>query len=165
MEYQKVKLICKQRFDFEGKTHFPGEVTSQIERVARRWVARGLVEYADPNALTRNGYLKHPKVSIIILVKDALKWVRNCIESLNTYTNNFELILVDNGSDKKTKEFLKSLDWLDYTLITNAENMGFSYGNNQAIKIAKYDYICFLNSDTLLSPNWLGKLMRSSKYF
>lgn len=164
MEYQKVKLICKQRFDFEGKTYFPSEVTSQIERVARRWVARGLCQYADPNAITRNGYLKHPKVSIVILIKDALKWVRNCIESLNRYTNNFELILVDNGSDKKTKDFLKSLDWLDYTLITNEQNMGFSYGNNQAIKIAKYDYVCFLNSDTLLSPNWLGKLMRGFKY-
>ncbi len=164
MEYIKIKLICKQRFDFEGKTYFPGEAAYQIERVARRWVSRGLCEYADPNAVTRNGYLKHPKVSIVILIKDALKWTRNCIDSLNRYTNNFELILVDNGSNSKTKEFLRNLDWLDYTLITNKENMGFSYGCNQGIKASKCDYICFLNSDTLLTPNWLGKLMRGFKY-
>lgn len=164
MELNKVKLICLQRFDFEGRTYFPGEITYQIERVARRWVSRGLVKYADPNALTRNGIIKHDKVSIIILVKDALEYVKKCIESLNRYTNNFELILIDNGSNEETKKYLAGLDCLDYTLITNKENKGFSYGCNQGIKIAKYDYICFLNSDTLLSPNWLGKLMRGFKY-
>ncbi len=161
---EKQKLICKQRFEFEGKTYFPGEITEQIERVANRWVSRGLANYTDPNAITRNGYLKHPKVSIVILIKDALKYTKDCIESVNKYTNNFELILVDNGSREKTKAWLKHLDWLDYKLITNKTNKGFSYGNNQAIKIAKYDYICFLNSDTLVSPNWLGKMMRGFKY-
>jgi len=164
MELNKVKLICIQRFDFENKTYFPGEVVYQIERVARRWVSRGLVKYADPNALTRNGLIKHEKVSIVILVKDALEYVKKCIESLNRYTNNFELILVDNGSNAVTKKYLAELNYLDYTLITNSKNKGFSYGCNQGIKAAKYDYICFLNSDTLLSPNWLGKLMRGFKY-
>lgn len=162
--YSKVKVVAKQRFEFEGKTYFPGEVSYQVERVARRWASRGIAEYADPNAVTRNGCIKHPKVSIVILIKDALGYVKQCIKSLNTYTNNFELILVDNGSGPKTKKFLENLDWLDYTLITNEENKGFSYGNNQAIKIAKYDYVCFLNSDTLVSPGWLGKLMRGFKY-
>lgn len=164
MELNKVKLICKQRFPFEGKIYFYGEVTHQIERIARRWVSRGIADYADPNASTRNGYTKHDKVSIIILVKDALEYVKKCIESLNRYTNNFELIIIDNGSNSETKKWLKNLDWLDFTLITNKENKGISYGWDQGIKVAKYDYICFLNSDTLLSPNWLGKLMRGFKY-
>ncbi|GAI73014.1 unnamed protein product [marine sediment metagenome] len=56
-------------------------------------------------------YVKHPKVSIIILVKDALKYVDKCLKSLNKYTNNYELILVDNNSKKKTKDYLKKLDW------------------------------------------------------
>src|SRR5450830_604727 len=110
MELNKAKLICLQRFDFENKTYFYGEVTYQIDRVARRWVSRGLAKYADPNALTRNGYLKHDKVSIVILIKDALKYVQGCIESLNRYTNNFELILVDNGSNTETKKYLAGLD-------------------------------------------------------
>jgi GT2 family glycosyltransferase len=100
----------------------------------------------------------------VILVKDALDYVKECIRTLNSYTDNFELIIVDNGSNKKTKDWLKKLDWLDYTLIENEENMGFSYGCNQGIKAAKYDYVCFLNSDTRLTPNWLGKLMRGFKY-
>ncbi len=160
----KIKVIAVQRFEFESKIHFPGEVSYQIERVARRWISRGIAKYADPDAIISGGYIRHPKVSIVVLVKDALYYVKKCLKTLNAYTNNYELIIVDNGSNKETKEFIKNLDWFDYTLITNKENKGFSYGNNQAIKIAKYDYICFLNSDTLLTPNWLGKLMKGFKY-
>lgn len=106
-------------------------------------------------------YVKHPKVSIIILVKDALKYVDKCLKSLNKYTNNYELILVDNNSKKPTKDYLKKLDWFDYTLITNKGNKGFAYGCNQAISVATTDYSCFLNSDTVLSENWLGKMMKA----
>lgn len=113
---------------------------------------------------TPGEYLKHPKVSIVILVKDALYYVKKCLKSLKTYTDNYELIIVDNDSKEKTKKYLKSIDWLDFTLITNKENKGVSYGWNQAIKIAKYDYVCLLNSDTMLSPNWLGKLMRGFNF-
>lgn len=162
--YNRIKVIAVQRFEFEDKIHFPGEVSYQIERVARRWISRGIAKYADPNAIISGGYIKHPKVSIVILVKDALYYVKKCLKSLNAYTDNYELIIVDNDSKEKTKKYLKSIDFMDFTLITNKENKGFSYGNNQGIKIAKYDYICSLNSDTLLSPNWLGKLMRGFKF-
>ncbi len=103
------------------------------------------------------------KVSIIILVKDALYYVKKCLESLKKYTKNYELIIVDNNSNKETKEYLENIDWLDFTLITNKENIGFGYGNNQGIKIAKCKYICFLNSDTIVTPNWLAKLIQCFK--
>jgi len=106
-------------------------------------------------------YVKHPKVSIIILVKDALKYVDKCLRSLNKYTNNYELILVNNNSKEETKDYLKKLDWFDFTLITNKTNKGFAYGCNQGISVATSDYYCFLNSDTVLSENWLGKMMKA----
>ena len=106
-------------------------------------------------------YIKHPKVSIIILIKDALKYVDQCLRSVNKYTNNYELILVDNDSKKPTKDYLKKLDWFDYTLITNKENKGFAYGCNQGISVATTDYLCFLNSDTVVAENWMGKMMKA----
>jgi glycosyltransferase involved in cell wall biosynthesis len=164
MELNKVKLVCKQRFDFEGKTYFPGEVTSQIERVAKRWVSRGLCDYPDPNEVIHISYEKHEKVSIVILVKDALEYVKKCIESLLKHTDNFELIVVDNNSKAETKKYLKDISCDEYTLITNDKNKGISYSWNQGIKIAKYDYICFLNSDCIVTADWLKKLMRGFKY-
>jgi len=161
---RKVKVTAIQRFQFENKTWFIGDTGYVVERVAKRWVSRGIAKYAEPELLPNREGRKHDKVSVVILVKDALDYVKRCIKSLNDYTNNFELIIVDNGSNAKTKQWLKNLDWLDYTLIENKENKGFSYGCNQGIKAAKYDYVCFLNSDTLLTPNWLEKLMRGFKY-
>ncbi|MFA5558765.1 MAG: glycosyltransferase [Methanofastidiosum sp.] len=159
-----VKLIITQRFNFESKTYLVGETTEQIERVARRWVSRGIAKFADENYILKSQNYKHEKVSIVILVKDALDYVKRCIESLIEYTENYELIIVDNGSNSETKKWLSEFGWIDYTLIENKENKGVSYGWNQAIKVAKYNYICFLNSDTLLTPGWLGKLMKGFKY-
>ena len=158
-----IKII--RQFSDNDKTYFPGEIYKSPYEIARRYISRGDAEWLEGNNedLT-GGRINHPKVSIVILIKDALKYVEKCIRSLNENTHNFELILVDNGSNADTKDWLAKLDWLDYTLIENKENKGFSYGCNQGIKVAKYDYICFLNSDTLLSPNWLGKLMRGFKY-
>jgi GT2 family glycosyltransferase len=158
-------IKIKRRFEDSGRVYFPGEVLTSIYEVARRYVSRGDAEFVTGGEIDiTGGFLRHPKVSIVILVKDALGYVKNCIRSLNTYTSNFELIIVDNGSNQETKEWLENFGWLDFTLITNKKNMGFSYGCNQGIKAAKYDYVCLLNSDTLLSPNWLGKLMRGFKY-
>ena len=159
-----VKVRAKQKFDFEGRTWYPGDTGEVFERVAKRWISRGIADYADPNYVNDRNYKWHPKVSIIILIKDALHYTKQCLRSLIKYTQNYELILVDNGSRQDTKDFLNKLGWTDYKLITNKENKGFSYGNNQAIKAATCDYICFLNSDTLLSPNWLGKMMLGFKF-
>lgn len=103
------------------------------------------------------------KVSIVISVKDALYYVKKCLESVMKYTTNYELIIIDNNSKEETKAFLKNIDYLDYTLITNKENKGTPYGRNQGIKIAKSNYICFLDSDTIVTPNWLDKLMKCFK--
>jgi GT2 family glycosyltransferase len=153
-----IKIVRK--FKDCNKFYFPNEIYSAPEEVARRYVSRGDAQWVDEEEIIE---VEHEKVSIVILVKDALDYIKKCIESLIKYTDNYELIIVDNDSKKETKEYLKSLN-IGYTLIENSKNMGVSYGWNQGIKVAKYDYICFLNSDTVLTPNWLGKLMRGFKY-
>lgn len=93
------------------------------------------------------------KLSIITLTYNNLKYTKKYIESLYKYTRNFELIIVDNGSTDGTREYLKTLSG-NVKLIFNDENLGFSKGNNQGIKIAEGEYIGFLNNDILLYPNW-----------
>jgi len=98
------------------------------------------------------------KTSIIIPVKDALNYFKKCIDSIRKYTTDYELIIIDNDSNKETKEYLKDLDAI---IITNSENRGFPYGCNQGIKLASYNYLCFLNDDTIVTPNWLYKLQKA----
>lgn len=97
-------------------------------------------------------------VSIIIPVYNCLQYLGQCVESTLKYTNNYELIIIDNGSDSQTKDYIKSLS--NVRVITNRENKGFAYACNQGVKIAKYKYYCLLNSDTLVTPNWLSNLMK-----
>ena len=112
---------------------------------------------------TKYHFNQHPSVSIVVLVRNELDYIKKCFDSIEKYTDNYELIVVDNGAGEATKEYLKSLDCFDLTIVTNDKNMGFSYGCNQGAKAAKYDYICFLNSDTVLSPQWLDRLMNAFK--
>jgi len=101
------------------------------------------------------------RVTIVIPVCNALKYLKKCLVSLVKYTQNYELIIIDNGSNKVTKEYLVGRKKeLGFKLQTNEKNMGFSYACNQGIKLAIADYICFLNSDTVLTPDWLSKLMK-----
>lgn len=92
------------------------------------------------------------KLSIITLTYNKLDYTKNFIESLYKFTKDFELIIVDNGSTDGTVEYLKSKP--EIKLILNAENQGFSKGNNQGIEIAQGEYVEFLNNDILLYPQW-----------
>jgi len=103
-------------------------------------------------------------VSIVVLVKDALDYVKKCIKSIALYTDDYELIIVDNGSKAETKKFLENIGYVDYTLITNKKNMGVSYGWNQGIKIAKSEYICFINSDCQVTHDWLPRMFEGFGY-
>ncbi len=44
-------------------------------------------------------------------------------------------------------------------MICNAENRGFSAANNQGLRIARGDFLCLLNNDTLVTHGWLSTLI------
>ena len=97
--------------------------------------------------------------SIIILTWNSLSFTKKCLESLGNYTKDYELIIVDNGSDKETIDWLKIYSgFKDTTVIFNKKNMGSPYAWNQGIKIAKYDYIAIVDNDTVFTPHWLEYL-------
>ncbi|SRR5258708_3679532 len=84
------------------------------------------------------------KLSIIILNYNTKDLTESCIDSIikNTKGIDYEIIVIDNGSLEKLPNSK------NYKLIANKTNLGFAGGNNSARKIAKGDYILFLNSDT-----------------
>lgn len=100
-----------------------------------------------------------PKVSIIIVTWNALDFIKQCFASIKKYTDDYELIVVDNGSQPDTVNWLKKQ--VGIITIFNFENRGFAAGNNQAIKIAKGRYVLLLNSDTVVTKGWLPRLIKS----
>jgi GT2 family glycosyltransferase/Tfp pilus assembly protein PilF len=105
---------------------------------------------------------ERPLVSIIMLTYNALEYTRQCIESLQAYTEpEHEVIFVDNGSRDGTVEYLRELVAANshYRLIENKRNLGFAAGNNQGMAVAKGDYLLLLNNDVLVPPRWLNRLV------
>lgn len=100
------------------------------------------------------------KVSIIIINYNTKEVTLNCVRSLlkNTKKVNFEIILIDNGSKENFQ--LPILNFQNLRLIKNAKNLGFARANNQGIKVAKGDYVLFLNSDTVIKDNVIGEMSK-----
>lgn len=104
-----------------------------------------------------------PKVTIIVLNWNSYEVTRDCFLSLRKldYPNR-EIVLVDNGSIDSSGERLAK-EFPEVRLIRNEENLGFTGGNNVAIRdaLARHtDYLLLLNNDTVVAPNFLGELVR-----
>ena len=80
-----------------------------------------------------------------------------CVKSvLNQSFENFELIVIDDGSTDMTQQFLEPLCEKDSRLrYIHQENAERSNARNHGIRISKGEYICFLDSDDLFLPNHL----------
>lgn len=99
------------------------------------------------------------KTSIIILTYNNLELTKDCLKSINEYTNDvpYELIIVDNCSTDGTVAWLH--DQNNCKIIYNQENLGFPKGCNQGIAIAEAGTdILLLNNDVVVTSNWLKNL-------
>jgi GT2 family glycosyltransferase len=102
-------------------------------------------------------------VSIVISTLNQLDYTKACLKSIQKFTEeSHEIIFVDNGSTDGTRDFLKNLaDSTEHIqLILNETNSGFAAGKNLAIKKAKGDYILILNSDVVVTENWLDRMIQ-----
>lgn len=99
------------------------------------------------------------KVSIIIVNWNGLHYLQKCLPSLEkvNYPNR-EVIIVDNGSQDGSLEYLKKFP--NIKLIKNKTNLGFAGGNNKALPYVRGDYILLLNNDTIVTKHFITELVR-----
>ncbi len=100
------------------------------------------------------------KLTIIIVNYNVQHFLEQCLHSVGKATKNIsaEVIVVDNNSVDGSIEMLKA-KFPEVQLIENKKNTGFSYANNQAIKIAKSEYILLLNPDTVVEEDTFEKVI------
>ncbi len=104
-------------------------------------------------------------VSIIIVTYNSEKEIIKCINSLLPQLNDFDgkIIIIDNDSTDETISFIRDIDSKSISIIQNKENFGYTKANNQGIKIAKGDYILFLNPDTIVPNSTIKNLLNEIK--
>ena len=104
-------------------------------------------------------------ISIIIPNLNGQNYLSQLIYSLdkaikNTPSLSFEIILVDNNSsDDSIKIFQSELKHPHSSIIFNLKNTGFAAAVNQGINKAKFSWICLLNNDLRLHPDFFKNFL------
>ncbi len=98
-------------------------------------------------------------ISIVIVAWNAKPYLELCLASLRAAPprRGIEILVVDNASSDGTSEMIESR-YPEVKLIKSAENLGFSKGNNVAIRQAQGRYVALVNPDIILFPNCLDAL-------
>ena len=105
---------------------------------------------------------KKTKVDIILPNYNSSKYIKETIKSVvdQTYTN-WNLIIVDDCSDKKTTDILKKFSKKKkITIYKLKKNFGAGYCRNYAIKKSKSPYLAFLDSDDIWKKDKLRTQIR-----
>jgi len=99
--------------------------------------------------------------SVIIPLYNKEKYIQDTLKSvLNQQYQNFEIIIVDDGSTDNSLEQVKNIS--DYRIrIFSQKNLGPSKARNRGIKESKGDYIALLDADDYWFPNHLTEFQRS----
>jgi len=101
------------------------------------------------------------KLSVVILNYNVRYFLELCIKSVQAalYNIDSEIIVIDNNSPDNSCEMLMQC-FPEIQVIQNLDNLGFSKANNQGVKIAKGDYVCILNPDTVVAEDTFEKLLK-----
>ncbi len=99
-------------------------------------------------------------ISIIVPVLNRENTIGRCIESvLGQSYPNLELIIVDDGSTDGTLKVVDKYRAIDDRVkLIPSSRLGANHSRNDGIKIARGDYIAFLDSDDFIVPHYLRKL-------
>lgn len=104
------------------------------------------------------------KLSVVILNYNVRYFLELCLQSVVAALTDIdsEIIVVDNNSPDDSCAMVKQ-KFPQATLIENKENFGFSKGNNLGVAVAKGEYICILNPDTVVAEDSFLKLIDFAK--
>ena len=141
------------------------------ERKKRRRTRKAI--FSQPNSITLSEAKENNheinidfdclSVDIIVCVHNALDDVRNCLDSVTRNTTcSHQLIIVNDGSDKETTEYLN--DYSEHhnfiKLIHNTTAKGYTFAANQGLRTStNSDFTILLNSDTIVGTNWIEGLV------
>lgn len=108
--------------------------------------------------------MKKPTISIIIPVFNTENFLNDCIDSvLNQSFTDFEIILINDGSQDRSKEILNEYLKGDSRIrVYHNKNEGVSSARNFGIEKSKGDWICFVDSDDYILKNYLSDLFNSA---
>lgn len=105
-----------------------------------------------------------PSVSIIIPAYNAGEYLDACLQSVFDQTRgDFELIVVDDGSTDDTPQILERYREKANLRVIRQENAGLSAARNRGMDDACGEYLCFLDADDALEPEYVKALLERAE--
>jgi len=103
--------------------------------------------------------MKHA-IDIIIPIWNQSDLTISCLKSIREYTSNYNLILINNGSEPGEWEKIEMEieNHKSCSVISNKVNEGFVKAINQGINVVSSDFVVLMNNDTQAVPLWAEKL-------
>jgi N-acetylglucosaminyl-diphospho-decaprenol L-rhamnosyltransferase len=101
-----------------------------------------------------------PALSVVVLSWNTKDLTLACLRALHAEQpkHRREIVVVDNASHDGSADAIAA-EFPGVTLERNAENVGYSGGNNQGARLATGRFLCLLNSDTEVRPGALDQLV------
>ncbi len=106
-----------------------------------------------------------PKISVIIPVYNAEKYLKECLDSLlgQTFTE-FEIICVDDGSIDRSLEILKKYAEQDSRIrVLTQQNKYAGAARNKGFEVAAGEYVFFLDADDFFAPELMERTWKRAK--
>jgi len=101
-----------------------------------------------------------PEISVLLCTRNRGEKIINAVDSIleNSY-KNFELILVDQSSDDKTKTAIETYSDSRIRYI-RSQTVGLSRSRNIAIRESLSEIVVFTDDDCIVDPEWLASIMK-----
>ncbi|MDU5920536.1 MAG: glycosyltransferase family 2 protein [Clostridiales bacterium] len=106
-------------------------------------------------------------ISIIVPIYNVDKYLEECIESLKNQTyKNLEIILINDGSADNSEQICREEAKQDNRIVfINKKNGGAASAKNKGLKVAKGDYITFVDSDDFIEPDMIEYMVNTIKKY
>ena len=104
------------------------------------------------------------KISVIVPIYNSIDCLEKCVKSICAQTyGNLEILLIDDGSTDGTARLCERLASEDYRIRTyHKKNGGASSARNIGIRLAKGEYLGFVDSDDYIEPDMYALMMETA---
>ena len=108
------------------------------------------------------------KVSVIMPVYNVSEYIYKSIKSVCSQNfSNYQIIIVNDGTQDNSieiaEEVLKQYK-VDYSIV-NQKNSGLPAARNAGLRVATGKYVVFVDSDDIISPDFVGSLYRACETY
>jgi GT2 family glycosyltransferase/tetratricopeptide (TPR) repeat protein len=149
------RLTAEMSVDLDTRRALPEQSLGHVLQHARR---RGLIEGSIGAVGAQRRSLASELTSIIIPNLNGMPHMVTAVESLRRTTPGpVELIVVDNGSDDGSLEWLRGQP--DIHLLEMGENLGAPAARNRGLAVARGETIVLCDNDVVFTPGWRPALL------